>query len=164
MAIILIAACAGTRQIIGDKGRLPWHFPSDLKFFKQTTLDQAVLMGRTTYDAILAQFGRPLPRRRHLIVSRDAAYHPAGTEVFATIPAALAAVPPGADVFVAGGAQVYAQTLPLADTVLLTHIDAEITGDAAFPPLDAAHWHATETNRVVENGVTLRFCRYQRRR
>lgn len=164
MAIILIAACAGARQIIGDKGRLPWHFPSDLKFFKQTTLDQAVLMGRTTYDAILAQFGRPLPRRRHLIVSRDAAYHPAGTEVFATIPAALAAVPPGADVFVAGGAQVYAQTLPLADIVLLTHIDAEITGDAAFPPLDAAHWQATETNRVVENGVTLRFCRYQRRR
>ncbi len=164
MAIFLIAACAGARQIIGDKGRLPWHFPSDLKFFKQTTLDHAVLMGRTTYDAILAQFGRPLPRRRHLIVSRDATYHPEGTEVFDSIPTALAAVPPGEDIYVAGGAQVYAQTLPLADTVLLTHIDAEIVGDATFPTLDAAHWQATETNRVIENGVTLRFCRYERRR
>lgn len=162
MAIILIAACAGARQIIGDKGRLPWHFSSDLKFFKQTTLDGIVLMERATYDAILAQFGRPLPRRRHLIVSRDASYRPEGTEVFASIPAALAAVPPGEDVYVAGGSQVYAQTLPLADTVLLTHIDAEITGDAAFPTLDPAVWQASETNRVVENGVTLRFCRYQR--
>lgn len=163
MAVILIAACAGTRQIIGDKGRLPWHFPSDLKFFKQTTLDHAVLMGRTTYDAILAQFGRPLPRRRHLIVSRDAQYRPEGTEVFASLPAALAAVPAGQDLYVVGGAQIYAQTLPLADTVLLTHIDAEIAGDAAFPTLDAALWQASETNRVIEDGVTLRFCRYQRR-
>ncbi len=163
MAIILIAACAGARHVIGEKGRLPWHFPSDLKFFKQTTLDGTVLMGRTTYDAILAQFGRPLPRRRHLIVSRDATYHPEGTEVFTSIPAALAAVPAGQDVFVVGGAQIYAQTLPLADVVLLTHIDAEIHGDVTFPVLDATVWQATETHRIVENGVTLRFCRYVRR-
>ncbi|MBP7252155.1 MAG: dihydrofolate reductase [Alphaproteobacteria bacterium] len=162
MAIILIAACAGARQVIGDKGRLPWHFPSDLKFFKQATLDGTVLMGRTTYDAILTQFGRPLPRRRHLIVSRDATYHPEGTEVFASIPAALAAVPTEQDVFVAGGAQVYLQTLRHANIVLLTHIDAEITGDACFPLLDPAEWQATETNRISENGVTLRFCRYER--
>lgn len=164
MAIILIAACAGARQIIGDKGRLPWHFPSDLKFFKQTTLDGTVLMGRTTYDAILTQFGRPLPRRRHLIVSRNPDYHPEGTEVFTSIQDALAAVAPGTDIFVVGGAQIYAQTLPRADTVLLTHIDAEIAGDASFPLLAPAEWQVTETNRINENGVTLRFCRYQRRR
>lgn len=164
MALILIAACAGTKQVIGAQGRLPWHFPSDLKFFKQTTLDGTVLMGRTTYDAIINQFGRPLPRRRNLIVSRDPNYRPATGEVFAAIPAALAAVPPGQDVFIAGGEQIFAQTLPLADAVLLTHIDQEIDGDTFFPALDPAQWQMTETQRLEENGALLRFCRYDKKR
>ncbi len=162
MAIILIAACAGERQVIGDHGRLPWHFPSDLKFFKQNTLDQAVLMGRSTYEAIIAQFGRPLPRRRNLIVSRDASYHPMSGEVFGSIPAALAAVPAGQDVFVAGGAQIYAQTLPLADKILLTHIALDIAGDAFFPALDPALWHCTSETKITENETNLRFCTYER--
>lgn len=162
MAVILIAACAGKRQVIGQQGRLPWHFPSDLKFFKQTTLDHAVIMGRKTYDAIIAQFGRPLPRRRNLVVSRDDGYHPAAAEVFADIPAALAAVPKDADVFIAGGEQIFRQTLPLADVVLLTHIEQEIAGDTFFPPLDPSVWRCVHENQVTENGVLLRFCRYER--
>lgn len=162
MPIILIAACAGKRQVIGRHGRLPWHFPSDLKFFKQTTLDHAIIMGRKTYDAIIAQFGRPLPRRRNLVVSRDPTYRPAAAEVFLDIVKALAAVPVGEDVFVAGGEQIFTQTLPLADGVLLTHIEQEIDGDTFFPPLDASAWLCVHESQVTENGVVLRFCRYER--
>ncbi len=162
MAVILIAACAGKRQVIGHQGRLPWHFPSDLKFFKQTTLDHAVIMGRKTYDAIIAQFGRPLPRRRNLVVSRDPTYRPAAAQVFPDIATALAVVPPGEDVYVAGGEQIFTQTLPLADAVLLTHIEQEFDGDTFFPPLDPAVWRCAKETQMTENDVTLRFCRYER--
>lgn len=163
MAIILIAACAGTRQVIGDHGQLPWHFPSDLKFFKQTTLDQTLLMGRTTYDSIITQFGRPLPRRRILVVSRDPAFRPDGVEVFANLESALEAAPAGQDIFVAGGAQIYTQTLSLADKIFLTHIDRDIPGDAFFPALDPAIWHCSAENKLIENDNTLRFCTYEKR-
>lgn len=162
MALILIAACAGKKQVIGQHGRLPWHFSADLKFFKQTTLDQTLLMGRTTYDAIIEQFGRPLPRRRILIVSRDQHYRPETGEVYSSIPAALAAAPDGADIYVAGGAQLYCQTLPQADAVLLTHIEQEIEGDTFFPSLPIAEWHCVSEKKIEENNITLRFCRYHR--
>lgn len=162
MATILIAACAGTRRVIGHQGRLPWHFPSDLKFFKQTTLDHAVIMGRKTYDAIIAQFGRPLPRRRNLVVSRDPDYRPTAAEVFPDIPAALAAVPKGDDAYIAGGEQIFKQTLPLADAVLLTHIESEIVGDTFFPLLDPRVWRVVQEKQVTENAILLRFCRYER--
>ena len=162
MAIILIAACAGTRRVIGHQGRLPWHFPSDLKFFKQTTLDHAVIMGRKTYDSIIAQFGRPLPRRRNLVVSRDPAYRPTAAEVFPDISAALDAVSAREDVYIAGGEQIFTQTLPLADVVLLTHIEQEIEGDTIFPPLDPTVWRCVKENQVTEIGILLRFCRYER--
>lgn len=162
MAVILIAACAGAKQVIGYQGRLPWHFPSDLKFFKTTTLGHAVLMGRTTFDAIIAQFGRPLPDRRHLIVTRNRDYRPMTGEVFYDIESALAAVPSGQDVFIIGGQQIYGQTLPLADKILLTHIDKDYEGDAFFPQLDPAIWELAEERRIIEQETTLRFCSYRR--
>ena len=163
MPKIHIAAAAGQKQVIGDKGRLPWHFPSDLKFFKQTTLDHAILMGRNTYDSIINQFGRPLPRRRNLVVSRDPAYRPAAAEIFPDIQSALAAVPAMEDLYIAGGAQIFIQTLPLADKILLTHIEQEIPGDTFYPALDPACWQRTTENRVTENGALLRFCTYIRK-
>ncbi|MEJ0061627.1 MAG: dihydrofolate reductase [Alphaproteobacteria bacterium] len=166
MAVILIAACAGKKQVIGDHGKLPWHFPSDLKFFKQTTLGHAVVMGRKTYDSIIAQFGRPLPGRRHLVVTRDPAYQPPGapegTQVFHDIPSALAAAPPGEDVFIVGGQQIFEQTLDRADRVLLTHIDKDYEGDAFFPPLDPAVWRLAEEKQLTEKDTLLRFCVYER--
>jgi dihydrofolate reductase len=164
MFIILIAACAGPKQVIGDKNRLPWHFPSDLKFFRDTTLDQTLLMGRTTYESIIAQFGRPLPRRRVLVLSRDPAYRPAGSaEVFPSIAAALASLDPTQKLYVAGGAEIYRQLLPQADQVLLTHINLEIEGDAYFPLLDPAEWQVLSSREIIENDVRLEFKTYGRR-
>ncbi len=163
MAITLIAACAGDKQVIGYQGQLPWHFPSDLKFFKATTLGHPVVMGRKTFDAIVAQFGRPLPDRRHLIVTRDRAYRPMTGEVFHDIPAALAAVPKGVDIFVIGGQQIFEQTLLLADKILLTHIDRDYPGDAFFPALDPKIWHRTDERPIIEKDTTLRFCTYIRK-
>jgi dihydrofolate reductase len=161
MPLIVIAACAGERQVIGDRGTLPWHYSSDLQFFKRTTIDQTLLMGRATHEAIIAQFGRPLPRRRVLIVSRNPQYQPPEQEVFPSIAAALAVVAAEQPLYVVGGAQIYEQTLPLASTVLLTHIDRDIAGDAFFPRLDPARWHCTATTQLQEtDGTQLRFCTY----
>ncbi|MGB4102378.1 MAG: dihydrofolate reductase [Alphaproteobacteria bacterium] len=162
MSMILIASCAGKRQIIGDHGTLPWHFSSDLKFFKATTKGQTILMGRKTYDAIMTQFGRPLPDRRHLIVSRDPTWRPAVGEVFPDIDSALMAAPPQDDLYVVGGAQIYEQTLPRAQKVLLTHIDQEYPGDAFFPALAPETWRLADTRQEMENGTRLRFCTYIR--
>lgn len=161
MALILIAACAGTRQTIGDHGKLPWHFSADLKFFKTTTKGHAILMGRKTFDAIMAQFGRPLPDRRHLIVSRDPAYRPAVGEVFPDINSALAAAP-DADLYVVGGQQIYEQTLPHADKILLTRIEKDYPGDAFFPILAPEKWRLADERQETENGIRLRFCTYWR--
>lgn len=158
--MILIAACAGTSQVIGNHGALPWHFSCDLKFFKATTRGHTILMGRKTFDGIMAQFGRPLPDRRHLIVSRDPAYRPAVGEVFSTIQSAITALPPSEDLFVVGGQQIYEQTLPLADKIYLTRIDKDYDGDAFFPPLDLALWRLANERLEVENDVSLRFCTY----
>jgi dihydrofolate reductase len=161
MAVILIAACAGSTQVIGNHGALPWHFSCDLKFFKATTRGHAILMGRKTFDGIMTQFGRPLPDRRHLIVSRDPTYRPIVGEVFSTIEAAIAAAP-DEDLFVVGGQQIYEQTLPLADQVLLTRIDQNYPGDAFFPILAPSIWRLATERLEVENGVALRFCDYRR--
>lgn len=161
MPIILIAACAGTNQVIGNHGTLPWHFSCDLKFFKATTRGHAILMGRKTFDGIVTQFGRPLPDRRHLIVSRDSSYQPAVGEVFSTIQSAIAVIPPDEDLFVVGGQQIYEQTLSLADKILLTKIDLDYSGDAFFPRLDPTRWRLVEERQEIEDGVRLRFCTYR---
>jgi dihydrofolate reductase len=164
MTIALIAACAGSKMVIGRDGDLPWHFPSDLQFFRETTKGQAVLMGRVTYQSILARLGKPLPQRRNLVVTRDADFQDDRVEIIRDLPAALQVVGVADNLFVIGGAQIYAQSLPYADILYVTHIDQEFDGDARFPAFDQAEWAVTEQRTLVENGVQLRFCTYRRQR
>jgi dihydrofolate reductase len=98
-----------------------------------------------------------------MIVSRDPAYRPATGEVFASIESAIAAVPPQQKLFVAGGAQIYTQTLAIADMILLTHIEREIAGDASFPLLNAALWQCTAETHLTEADTLLRFCTYEKK-
>lgn len=162
MTIALIAAAAGKNLVIGKDGDLPWHFSADLKFFKEKTLGHPVVMGRVTYDSIVKRLGKPLPGRRNIVMTRDAAFVDDRVEIVRAVGevANLAAATP---LFVIGGASLYQQTIALADVIYLTHIDQEVEGDAHFPPIDASVWAMTEERAVIENGVTLRFCTYQRR-
>jgi dihydrofolate reductase len=135
------------RGAIGREGRLPWRLPDDLRRFKALTLGHPVIMGRKTFEAI----GRALPGRTNVVVTHQHGYRAPGATVVHSLEAALAearTVPgpksggPGEEcVFVIGGGQLYAQALPLAGRLYVTHVETEVEGaDAHFPPLDPGVW------------------------
>lgn len=151
MKIAMIAAMANNR-IIGKDNQMPWHLPADLAFFKQTTLGKPVLMGRRTYESI----GRPLPGRLNIVISRDENWQAAGVTRVASPEAALALVQDHDEIMVIGGGAIYQAFLPLADTLYLTLIQADIAGDTQFPDYEAqGNWqseqlgvhHADEKNQ-----------------
>jgi dihydrofolate reductase len=144
-AITLVAAHARNR-VIGDGPDIPWHSREDFAHFKATTLGHTLLMGRVTHESI----GRPLPGRRTIVLTRDAAWSADGVEVAHSLEAALAlAASPSergdAEVFVAGGAQVYAATLPVATHQVLTEMHLDVAGDALYPEFSRDEW--TEVRR-----------------
>ena len=130
--LTLIAAVA-RNGVIGSDNRLLWHLPEDMRFFKETTLGHAVVMGRKTWQSLPPRF-RPLPGRRNLVVTRNAAFEADGAECVASLDAALQRLQDEHEVFVIGGAELYALALPHADRLLLTELERDFDGDAHFPP------------------------------
>ncbi|MCK7581776.1 MAG: dihydrofolate reductase [Chromatiales bacterium] len=122
-------------RTIGRDNALPWHLPADLAHFKALTLDKPILMGRRTWESLPGL----LPRRRHLVVSRDPGYRAEGCEVFGSLEAAIAAVDEP-ELRIVGGASIYAQSLPLADRLHLTIVRTQVAGDVRFPAWDPAEW------------------------
>lgn len=133
--LVLIAAMARGR-VIGRAGALPWQLSEDMAHFRATTRGHAVIMGRKTWDSLPARF-RPLPGRRNLVVTRNTTWHAEGADAAFSLDEALARVTGDARVFVIGGGELYAAALPLAHTLLLTEIDADIEGDTHFPPFES---------------------------
>jgi dihydrofolate reductase len=134
---LALVAALDRKRAIGRDNTLPWHLPEDLKRFKRLTLGHPVLMGRVTAQAI----GKALPGRRNLVLSRTGAAPFPGQEAFVSLDAALQAAAGAATVFVIGGAEVYRQSLPLADALHLTEVDTQVEGaDTWFPEFDPAQW------------------------
>jgi dihydrofolate reductase len=161
-ALSLIAAVA-RNGAIGRDNALPWHDARDLAHFRTLTLGAPVLMGRRTWDSLPARF-RPLPGRRNLVLSRQAGLQLPGAEVHADLASALVALAGAGRAWVIGGAQLYAQALPMADELVLTEIDAELDGDAFFPAWDRQAFD--EVGRDPRRGVDgpdFAFVRYRRR-
>lgn len=129
----------GRNRVIGAGNALPWRLPDDLAHFKRLTLGKPVLMGRKTWESL----GRPLPGRDNLVLTRDPGYRAVGATVFASLDIALAACRDVPEVMLIGGAELYAQTLPICDRLYLTEVDAAPDGDAFFPALDPADWRET---------------------
>ena len=142
MQIVLIAAVADN-GVIGSGGTMPWRLKSDMRRFRALTLDKPVLMGRKTY---LSLWIKPLPRRTSIVVSRDPAFTAPGVIVAPNLAAALQAARGDAlrrgsgAVMVIGGAEIYAQTMPLADRLEITQIHVTPPGDTRFPAIDPAVW------------------------
>ncbi len=138
MTRISLIVAMDENGLIGASNGLPWRLPNDLKHFKRTTLGKPVLMGRKTWDSI----GKPLPERQNLVMSRDTAFHPEGAKIVRTLDGALrlAEADGFKELMVIGGAQVYALTLPYADTLHVTRVHAHFEGDAWFPTLDWSEW------------------------
>ena len=127
-------------RLIGRDGDLPWRLPNDLKHFKQQTLGKTVLMGRRTWESL----GRPLPQRENWVLTRDRDFRADGARVFHSLEDALEAHAAG-ELLVIGGAELYRQTLPLAQRLYLTEVDAELDGDTRFPAFDRAQWREIES-------------------
>ncbi len=162
MQIALIYAVAAN-GVIGRNGSMPWHVPEDLAHFRALTSGCPVIMGRKTWDSLPERF-RPLPGRRNIVITRQDGWQARGAEVAHSLEQALeVARRTQADtVWVMGGAQVYAQALPLADRVEVTHIEQEFEGDAYAPTL-GPEWQPQEQKTCTSaQGMQLRFVRYMR--
>ena len=118
-------------RIIGRNGALPWHLPEDLAFFKRTTTGHPIIMGRTTYESI----GRPLPRRRNIVITRNTEWSADNVEVIHS-PEELAELGLSGEVFIIGGAQVYECFLPQVDEILVSHVYQDHPGDTRFPEFE----------------------------
>lgn len=138
MLISLIVAMDKNR-LIGTQNALPWRLPDDMKWFVQQTMGKPVVMGRKTYDSIPVRF-KPLHGRHNIVLSHNPHYKAAGCTVVHTLPAALAAAGDAAEIMVAGGAQIYGESLPLAHRLYLTLVDGAFTGDTFFPVFDQTQW------------------------
>jgi dihydrofolate reductase len=156
--LTLVVAMDAERGI-GVDNKLPWHLPEDLAHFKRVTLGHPIIMGRKTFDSI----GRPLPKRRNIVVTRNAGWSHEGVEVAESLQAAVL-LASGDTASIIGGAQIFTESMALADRMIVTHIDAVYHCDTYFPAIDPARWRETarETHRAAQDGVGFSFVTYER--
>ena len=163
MTALSLLAALDRNFAIGKDGDLPWHLPRDLKRFKALTLGKPLLMGRRTAESLR----RALPGRRNLVLTRSGRAPYAGMEVFASLPAALAAVADAGEACVIGGGAVFAETLPMAAHLHLTWVDTEVAGaDAHFPTFDPADWRVVSREAHAADAThahAFEFVDYERR-
>lgn len=145
-------AAMSRERVIGSEGKIPWHLSGDLKFFKRTTLGHVIVMGRKTFESL----GRPLPGRENWVLSRTATFE--GAKVFRD---PWEIVPPadGRQVFLIGGAELYAALLPRCGEILLTHVNRSVTGDTWFPVFEPEF----DDGEMVESSPDYEIRRYRRR-
>jgi dihydrofolate reductase len=156
MPIVSLVAALARNRVIGAGNRLPWHLPEDLKRFKRLTMGAPVIMGRKTHVSI----GRPLPGRCNIVVTRQGGASWPGCKIAHSLDDAIALAGNAPEVFVIGGAALYAAALPRADRLHLTLIDADHQGDTFFPAFDPADWREI----AREPGAGFAFVTYERTR
>lgn len=159
---LALIAAVPRNLAIGRDGGLIWHESEDQKHFRRVTMGCPVIMGRKTWDSLPPRF-RPLPGRRNIVVTRNAAWQAEGAEPADSLDAALAQAGDAPKVFVIGGAELYALALPRADELELTEVDAEFAGDAFFPEWPRAQFErVSHEPRVSADGVAYAFNHYRR--
>jgi len=141
--MISIITAMDENRVIGRANALPWRLPNDLRRFRRLTTGHAVIMGRRNYESI----GRPLPERRNIVITRQPGYSAPGCQVVHSLEQALAAAGEDPEIFIIGGAEIYAQALPRAARLYLTLVHAAVAGDVRFPPFDQGEWREIERER-----------------
>jgi dihydrofolate reductase len=156
--LTLVVAMDAQRGI-GVDNKLPWHIPEDLAHFKRVTLGQPIIMGRKTFESI----GRPLPGRRNIVVTRNADWRHDGVEVAGSLEEAVARAGEGAASII-GGAQIFAESLDIADRMIVTDIERTYRCDTFFPAIDQSAWSVTHRERHHAQGenVDYSFITYER--
>jgi len=162
LRISLVVAVSRNR-VIGRDNQLPWRLPADLAFFKRVTMGHPVIMGRRTWESLK----KPLPGRENIVVTRNKGYEAPGSAVANSLEAALALCADEPIVFVIGGSQLFAESLPIADRIYLTEVDAVVEGDIFLPEFDRSQWTETpiEYHAVDErHALPFRIVQLDRRR
>ena len=163
-SLIVAAAENGT---IGQNGRIPWHVSADLRYFKQVTMGAPVIMGRKTYGSI----GFALPGRSNIVVTRNKKFQAPDVDVVLNLKDALSKArvilekEGGEELFVIGGAEIYAQAMRMADRIYLTRVHAEFPGDVFFPPLEEDSWKEVASEKQLaesENSPSFSFMIFER--
>ncbi len=161
--ILALVAAVAENGVIGRNNALPWRLPADLAHFKRLTLDQSIVMGRRTWESLPGL----LPRRRHIVLSRDPDFRPDGCTVVSSLDAAIAIAGSVPELMIVGGAALYAEALPRASRLYLTRVHVRIEGDALFPDWDPVQWR--EVSRIEQaadarNAFAMTFFELQRGR
>lgn len=148
--VIIVAISEGS--VIGKDNQIPWHISEDLKRFKSLTMGHTVIMGRNTFES-LPEHVRPLPGRKNLVLTSDREYCDDGIQTFSTLNYALKSQGKEEKVFIIGGARLYEEALPLADTLEITKVDGEYDGDVFFPEINYEEWNLVE--EVKKDGYSF---------
>ena len=139
----LIVAIA-SNNCIGKDNKLPWHIPEDLEHFKKLTLNKTVIMGQATFESILGYLGKPLPKRKTVVLTFDKDYGvPDGVRKMYSLDEAWEKLK-DEDAFICGGASIYKQTINRVDKLYITHVHKHVDGDAFFPEIDLGIWQESE--------------------
>jgi dihydrofolate reductase len=146
-------------QLIGKDNAMPWHYPADLKYFKEKTLHKTVVMGSHTYNSILSSLKKPLPDRHLVVMTRNPEAF-SGVETYSSLERFLDVYQTKEEeIFIIGGKMIYEQFLPLVNRLYITHIDQEFLGNVYFPPIEYAQFDCISETKVDD----LRFCVYERK-
>ena len=157
MKLTEIAAIGKNREL-GKDNQLIWHFPQDLKFFKEQTKGHTIVMGRKTFESLPGM----LPKRHHIVISKSGAKFPEEVEVFSSIDAFVDAYQTKQEeIFVIGGATIYKQMLSLCHRLILTEINQSYDADVFFPEFDKTLYHKKILNDIMENGVHYQHVEYR---
>jgi dihydrofolate reductase len=165
--IAMIAAVADN-GVIGNGNTIPWRLPSDFAHFKRTTLGKPLIMGRRTFESI----GKPLPGRTNIIVSRRSDFRPEGATVVASLDAALemarsvAEAEHAGEIMIGGGGAIYAEAMPFADRLYISHVELSPAGDTYFPPIRPEEWRRSgeiDVPAKPEDNAAFRVRIYERR-
>ena len=162
MTLTSIVAIADN-GVIGNNNDLVWHLPADLKHFKRLTKNHHIIMGRKTWESIGA---KPLPKRTHIVISRNTNYIANGALVVASVEDAIKAIKDDDQPFIVGGAQIYKAAMPFINRLEITHVHAHLEGDTHFPEWEKENWNLVSENlyRKDENHVfDFTFTRYDKK-
>ncbi|MBI4279215.1 MAG: dihydrofolate reductase [Armatimonadetes bacterium] len=160
MRVSLVVAVA-ENGVIGRGGDLPWRLRADLRRFRDLTTGHVVVMGRRTHESILRRVGRPLPKRRSIVMTRTPGYRAEGCLVVSSWEEAMAAARGEDEVFVIGGAEVFRLALPHASRIYLTRVHADVPGDTFFAEIDPARWRVLQSERRAGDADNEFDCTFQ---
>ena len=159
MSDITLVVAAAENGVIGQDGGIPWRIPDDLKRFKALTMGCPIVMGRKTWDSLPK---KPLPGRTNIVVTRQAGWTAEGAVTAHSLEDAITRAGDAEEIFVIGGAEIYAAALPLATCIELTEVHAEFDGDAVLPPLEGEWDEVFREGHQTEDGLYYSFVTLER--